>query len=308
MTTETTPEYRARRLPRSGSTARIIIYARRPSVNAKIWHVTGDPGSAWTRPTRQFIDYVVQVANLLSLTERGIRHVIRFPDVIDALAMDDTFNEAEYEPKIDDAKAMAKLAESEIKNDFPLLRSHTLMGLWGALEAMVEDLAVAWIQYDLSILDDLRFAKIKVPLVEYQKMDQQEQISFLVSEVQRDLRSELKGGVNQFESLLNVVGLGGSVDRRVREVIFEVQNLRNAFAHRAGIADRKFVTNCPHLNYSAGDKIKISRDYLNDVLAGFLTYSFIIYNRCATIDGSGQFDFEPEGFEGALAVSGREDS
>lgn len=268
--------------------------------------MTEDP--AWTQPTSQFIKYVLQVANLLNLTERGIRHVIRYPDVIAALEMDNESDETESKPQLEDAKKMAELGRSEIVNDFPLLRSHALIGLWGALEAMIEDLAITWIQYNPSLLDEPKIAKIKVPLAEYRKMDEQDQLSFLVSELQRDLGSDLKGGVNKFESLLNVIGIGGPVDKRVRDVIFEAQNLRNVLAHRAGIADRKFIMRCPHFNYSAGDRVKISKELLDHVMAGFLTYSFIVFNRCATIDEYSKFTVEPADFEGAVNFSGDDDA
>jgi hypothetical protein len=207
---------------------------------------------------------------------------------------------ATHEEEVKEMKWTAELAESEIENNFSLLHSHTLMGSWGALEGMVEDLTISWMQHSPSVLEIPKITRVKVPLVEFQAMSDHERLRFLVTELQRDLGLDLKGGATKFESLLALVGLGGPVDKRVRDALFECQNLRNLFAHRSGVADRKFVANCPHLGYEVGDTVKIGGQDFSKNFFGLLTYGAIVLNRCRTLEGMRLFDDDFPGFEGVL--------
>jgi hypothetical protein len=200
------------------------------------------------------------------------------------------------------AKTQAKLAESEIERDHPLLHSHAVMGMWGALEAMVEDLTISWIEHNPSVLNEPKIAKIRIPLVEFQAMEQQDRLRFVVSELQRELGTELKSGATKFETLLSILGLGGPVDKRLRDIIFETQNLRNIFAHRGGIADRRFITNCPQFQYGVGDAVTVDSDHFDRIFYGLLMYVTVVINRCRTIDGLSPITEEAPGFEGVLST------
>jgi hypothetical protein len=257
---------------------------------------------AWAEPCNWFIDYLVQVEILLALASRGISTVTQFPDLYRKLKPYDNDPEKDAtEHNLNSLREVIKLAESEIANDFPLLRSHSIIGVWGALEAMIEDLAIAWMEQNPSVLDGPNLAKIRVPFVQFHRLDQQERLRFVVTELQRELRVELKSGATKFELLLGTLGLGGPVDERVRDILFETQNLRNVFAHRGGIADRRFVANCPHLQYSAGDRIRISSEHFQRILHGLLMYSATILNRCRAIAGMRVITEDIAGFEGVLS-------
>lgn len=263
----------------------------------------------WATPCASFIEYMLQVVELIDLTRRGTTVLTMGPRMVDVLIEtsgpgDDI---AKYEERLNDAKYTANLAESEIKNDFPLLHSHALMGAWGALEGMIEDLAVSRIQHDPSILDEPKIAKIRVPLIEFQRMNDHDRLRFLVTEIQRELGLGLKSGATKFEPLLAFLGLGGTIDGRVRDAIFEAQNLRNVFAHRGGVADRKFVVNCPHLRYKVGDRVKIGDEDFSRSFYGLLTYGAIILNRCRTIEGMRLFDSDFPGFEGIMPTCGEDE-
>jgi hypothetical protein len=176
------------------------------------------------------------------------------------------------------------------------------MGAWGALEGMIEDLSISRIQHDATILNAPKFARIKVPLVEFQEMSEHDRLRFIVAELQRDLGLELKSGATKFEPLLAVIGLGGFVDSRVRDAIFEAQNLRNVFAHRGRIADRRLVANCPHLSYKVGDPVKVDSKVFARNFYGLFTYGFIVLNRCRSIEGMRISEMRFPGFEGVMLL------
>jgi hypothetical protein len=263
---------------------------------------------AWAMPCLRFIDYASEVDGLVTLTGDGISHLIRVPIILElVIAGVNSADKAKNDERVKRAKGIAQLAESETEKGFPLLHSHAVMGIWGALEAMVEDLAISWMEHNPSLLGKPEIAKIRVPLVEFEKMEQQDRLRFLVSELQRSLGSELKSGATRFESLLGALGLGGSVDRRIRDILFETQNLRNVFAHRGGIADRRFVTNCPQLQYFVGDTVTVNGPYFERILRGLVMYSTVILNRCRAIDGLRPITAEFTGFEGVLSAPGKEE-
>jgi hypothetical protein len=263
---------------------------------------------AWATPCLRFIDYASDVDGLVTLTGDGISHLRRVPIILElAITGLGSTDEAKSDERVKLAKETAQLAESEIAKDFPLLHSHAVMGVWGALEAMVEDLAISWIEHNPSILSEPKIARIRIPLVEFQMMEQQDRLRFLVSELQRDLGAELKSGATRFESLLSALGLGGPLDKRIRDILFEAQNLRNIFAHRGGVADRRFIANCPQLHYVVGDTVTIDTPYFDRILRGLVMYSTIILNRCRVIDGLRPITTEFSGFEGVLSASGKEE-
>jgi hypothetical protein len=248
--------------------------------------------------------YLVQVDNLVTLTNRGVRHVVGYPGLLEMFKTDkgDPAWDAD-ERRLVGAKKMARLAQEEIAKDFPLLHSHAVIGMWGALEAMVEDLAVSWLEHNPAALSVPAVSKIRVPFAEFQGMDQQDRLRFLVAELQRELRVDLKSGATKFELLLTTLGLGGPVDKRIRDVLYETQNLRNAFAHRGGVADRRFIANCPQFQYCIGDEIKVDTNYFSHILNGLLMYDQTVLNRCRAIDGLSPLAMESPGYEGALPVA-----
>ena len=173
---------------------------------------------------------------------------------------------------------------------------------------MVEDLAISRMEHDPSILEDSRLAKIKIPYIEFQRLTPHERLRFLVTEVQRDLGLELRSGVTKFEPLLSLVGLGGPIDKRVKGALFEFQNLRNLFAHRGGIADRKFTINCPHFGYAIGDKVTIGHEIFSRNFWGLMAYGAIILNRCRSAEGMPLYYNDFPGLEGATTASAKTDA
>ena len=268
----------------------------------KIFRMVEYQNPEWAKPCAHFMSYMFQALGFITMTQRGAVVLTKLPraaEIVMKIKMPEE-EKAIDEERIKEVKWAADLAESEIKNDFSLLHSHVLTGSWGALEGMIEDLTISCMQHFPSILENPKITRVKVPLIEFQAMSEHDRLRFLVTELQRDLGLELKGGATKFESLLALVNLGGSVDKRVRDALFECQNLRNLFAHRGGVADRKFVANCPHLGYGVGDTVKLGNEDFSRSFFGLLTYGAIILNRCRTIEGMRLFDDDFPGFEGVL--------
>lgn len=239
----------------------------------------------WRTQTRRFSDYLVQTDRLIRLTVDGASRLESLPRLLDELHPVNP-DELPYagQGAYTEVRKSAAFAKEEINADFPLLHAHALMGLWGALEAMVEDLAVSWLATDPSALERPVFAKIKVAIGVYARLSRQDQQRYLVSEVKRECKTDLKVGLGQFEDLLSAIGLGGVVDARIRKVLFEAQQVRNLTAHRGGRADARFVASCPNLGYSVGDHVRLSGPQLTEILDCMGAYAITLIKRCQAFE------------------------
>jgi hypothetical protein len=102
---------------------------------------------SWFAPFDRFIDYVFGVDELTHLAEDGIRRIQDFPKLVRHFFDEDDSEDERKAGKewLEEQEKFAQLAQSEIDRDFPVLHGHALMGAWGALECLIEDLAVAWL-------------------------------------------------------------------------------------------------------------------------------------------------------------------
>ncbi len=215
-------------------------------------------------PLKAFLAYLQASLQSLDLSIRGISALTDMPSLADALAtpmreaLKETWSEDKHQARMAAANVAAAFAEIESKAGFPFMHEFALVGLWGAIEATVEDLIVALLLNEPSLLQREQFAKIKISLAEYELLDKEERMRFLVIELQRTLRTGQRQGVASFESLLECVGLSGQVSDAARKSFWEMNHLRNVIVHRRSLADRTFVNACPWLNAKIGERVRVN--------------------------------------------------
>ncbi len=235
---------------------------------------------------------------LTRLTYQGIHGVVALVEIGEVLAEGREVNPGSSIS----GEELQRLSSTEITSDFPLLHAHAIMGEWGALECLIEDLVEAWVRFKPEALESPAFSRVKVPLAGFLSMSEGDRMRFLVSEVQRDLKLDLKSGATKFERILDAIGLDGPVDPRVREALYEVQNIRNVWAHRAGIADRRLVEACPNLPFAEGEKVNIGRERYTHYRNSMLAYVVTVLNRCHEVRGFIPVPFDLPEFEGAAGA------
>lgn len=154
----------------------------------------------------------------------------------------------------------------EIENDFPLLHANALVGLWGALEACINDLCLLWLpcMERQELGDALEGTRVK--LGEYLSLGEEEQWLWILDQLQRSDGGSLRTGIGQFESILKPLGVSPSVDSAVRTTLFRIKAMRNLYAHRAGRADAKFLKEWPGHPASVG---QIVIPTSNQIIAGY---------------------------------------
>ena len=210
------------------------------------------------------LSYLENASTLLQASKRAITALRDIPGLYLSLA--NTKKTPETKKQFDDeweqSKKDAVVGLREYEQGFPFLHDFTLVGMWGALEASVEDLMVALLSHEPELLRRDAFSKIKVSLADYETLSKDERMRLVVSELGRALRADQRQGVSAFESILDSVGLSGRVDEDLREAVWEMNHVRNVIVHRRSRVDRSFRAACPKFGISVGDRLIVTSDYL----------------------------------------------
>jgi hypothetical protein len=103
-------------------------------------------------------------------------------------------------------------------------------------------------------------ARIRVPVGEYERLDGEDRVRYLLGMIERVLGAGLKPGIGRFECLLKPLGIAPADDDEIRRDLYELAAIRNAIVHRAKLADSRLLSLCPWLPYKDGDALNVSRD------------------------------------------------
>ncbi|MFS8202624.1 hypothetical protein ACLVWQ_28550 [Streptomyces sp. CWNU-52B] len=260
----------------------------------------------------RFTEHLDDSLSVVSLAHWGAHFSIEHVELMELVLQDDFApmgSKPTAEQKAEAAKR-AQFAKREKERGFPLLHGQALMGMWGVLEAFVEDFCVFCLENFPESLRSASLKKIKISLSDFMGFSESDRLRYLVTEIQREKKVGLRSGIAVFEDLLNSIEisgepqsrLAGEVDRRVRDLLYEAQQIRNALAHRSGIADRRLCEACPNLRLIPGQRILLSLDYIETLDAAIRVYVLTILNRVLSITGKSPLMESPPGFEGALNV------
>lgn len=235
-------------------------------------------------PFRRLLNYMEEADRLVALSIEGIRKIVAMVPLAEALHSlnRDFMDRAESEESqqgLSVTREKAAFAQNEIDNAFPLLHAHTLVGIWGAFEASIEDLAVLILLNDPIARNRDPISKVRISIAEFETLDSDERMRVIIQELQRTLRAEQRLGVNAFEIILQTVGLDGAIDENVSKDIFEYQQIRHAIVHRGLLADRHLTERCPWLNLHPGERIKIDHKHYRRLTKSVTSYSVLVIER-----------------------------
>lgn len=216
------------------------------------------PNWAW-QPAWTLANYFDEIHMILSISVQGSRMVQDFPEFLDIIG------EAKQEPdkpldpgkmSLAEIKARSQFAENEAKKGHPIIHAHALVSQWSAFEIFVEDLGVAFLMNKPELLKREVFAKIKIPLAEFELMDKDERCRQLFSEALR--QNGRRYGVDHYERLLEPIGLSGEADDETKKVLRAYHHVRNLIVHRGSVVDRRVVEACPWIGLKIGDRVRIT--------------------------------------------------
>jgi hypothetical protein len=230
------------------------------------------PADWWGAPIKRFMEYINQERDLVVLSSASI----------EALKSQDAYSQtlevaaASVSQAVTGSELVA-LAHAESNSDYRLFHGHSLVAIWGALETMVFDVVVAWLLNGPDATAHPKVAEMKVPFGLFEELSREERIYTVTSELDRQ-RGD-RAGIQRFENVLDPVDLSGSYEGVLADNIYEMQQMRNVFAHRSGVADRRFADACPHLGYGVGDLVMVGQNTWTDFIVTAMAYASVIARR-----------------------------
>jgi hypothetical protein len=240
--------------------------------------VAKDETDAPRQHLRDFLDYAEEARRLNSMAENGICMLPHVPNAIKVLAdLEPDGKGPKRQEALDRSKKIAEFAQREIDADFPLLRSHTIVAIWAALEAAFSKFSVAWLVAHPEILARPEFQKIRIPVGVYETVPLEERMAFIMTELGQSYRGQ--PAIARYEGLLSALGLGGGLKDDQRRVLYEISQVRNLILHQRSIADQRFCEGCPWLGLKPGDLFVINRERYRNYLNHIHDYVFDVAIR-----------------------------
>lgn len=135
---------------------------------------------------------------------------------------------------------------TELRNtDYAVLNAHSLVAIWGALEACVEDIVVAILAKDPAAMASIATAGIRVNSDRMTSTPADGDLRILYRKIEDAVRVKYDVVQTQ-ENILNLFGLSaGCLEHK--SALLSANALRNAIVHRGGIIDDKSVRQAPAL-------------------------------------------------------------
>lgn len=178
----------------------------------------------------------------------------------------------------------AELAQAEIDNGHPSINAQALIGLYSALDALVEQFAPAL--RDLPFLVRLKEAETQVPkAAEHLTPELRERMIRTLQHLLEvpELRQLEKKGVARYERRLRKVGLGARepIPPDLDEALRELGVIRDLLIHRAGRIDKEALQKAPSLakRYEDGELIRLSDDDYRTYSAAIRWYGAEVIHR-----------------------------
>lgn len=234
----------------------------------------------------QSIDSHETLIRIIGISERGINMLTSMPRLVSAVAK---YHGEEDDPKrgkeLEALRDQAALAAREVANDFPVLHGFAVVALWSWLENFVKGLVVLWLTHRRDAYAVPELQKLRVRLGEYLPLPKSEQAYYVVELLEQELASSLKRGVTRFESLLEPFSLSGIVEDDCKKALFELQQLRNAIAHKNGFVDRHLKLSCPWLKLRLGRPVQVSHRMLERYAVSSADYLVAVLYRVGDLYG-----------------------
>lgn len=227
------------------------------------------------------------VEDLVHLTHEGHRHLAALPEI---------FQDIADEPTLNSMRVKADRAQRERDDGFWMLHSHSLMGLWGYMEVLIQDLLVNELLADPTLYEGGAFDKIKLPVAKLASDDRESLAIFVSQEVVNVALTGTAPG--RFEKVLKFVRLDGVVPQQVSQALYNAHQIRNVCAHKSGLADEYFVKMCPNVSVNVGERVPLSIEEFAPLMHGLHMYGVILLNRMRAKSNKPLLKIECHGYQG----------
>lgn len=225
---------------------------------AGLTHSTDVKEPGWFTAFDRFVEYSSELEILVHVHLSAVTHLREWSTVLKTIRTTSDAPLADgLATQIKQLEREAEYIEEMADRKHGLLHSHLLVGLWSALEVLVEDSLADWLKDHPAVLNEDRVSKVKLSVADMLALPDDEKYKMIVRGVAQVEKAPLKTGVDCFERVLSVFGVGGSLEADIKRAIYELHQVRNAVAHRGSLVDRKLSAACPWLPFELNSRLDI---------------------------------------------------
>jgi len=194
----------------------------------------------------------------------------------------------------------AEIAKAQVSNGFPLLNGQTLITLFGAVDALVEELAPSsrdmamriWLNQQFDELAANKTDAAEAPAsVTADAREKMVDAAVTVMARQVKIKRPEHHGVERWEASLRKAGLGLKVPapHDLDLALSEVKVIRDVLVHRSGRIDEKAIEQCPtvanRLGLRGGDFVRIGRSDFRRYAVALTSYGLDVTCRAVAKGG-----------------------
>lgn len=229
-------------------------------------------------------DHLLDLINLLDLSTDSIQRQVKAEQMVElskrvATVMNEPHDDELHAKRLDRARVLAAFAAKEVDRGFPTLFGQAAVSLWSSLENLVFNLVVGLLENEPHHLTKAPFDQIKVRVSDFAALDGRTRAEFLALALDEQLAGPMKHGIGRFEELLKPFDLSGIFDKTKSQHLHEMQQVRNLFAHRQGIVDRRFSKSCSWMRVTVGEPLHLSKDMMNNYFDAAVSYLEVLLDR-----------------------------
>jgi hypothetical protein len=188
-------------------------------------------------------------------------------------------------PLKEQSDGVREFAESQLNGGFTIPGGLLVVRFVTIIETAVSEAVVWSFRTRPAVLERPEVRRLKGSLADFARASEEQRAELLANLLARDLGASLKVGIGKYETLLEIVGLGGHVNPAAREIILELIEVRNVVVHGGGRVDERFRERCPFLNLSVGDAVQFTARTLDRYHAAVSYYVMELAARWAETDG-----------------------
>ncbi len=215
---------------------------------------------AYEQPAENFLIRMNELAEttLLSIQSiAGMQGMTRLVEVLHGKDEDAAI-------RIERAGELERLAKREADEGFPNVLEQATIGIWTALEIVIDDFVLQWLaEFPGAIVDErIRNIAVKFSVEEALSIDTMsiyERIEHVMVEVRQSLNVPRSSSPGRFRTLLSAVGVELNSDRDMRRDLIRLWAIRNLYVHRGRRADEVFLSQYPGDDYLRGDLVRVSQ-------------------------------------------------
>ncbi len=152
---------------------------------------------------------------------------------------------------------LTSFTDDQAKKDYPYLFALVSVRLWAMAEAAARETLVEAIKKPSGPPERSKLGKVRGPIGQIVGADPNTQMDLVADALWQSPEGRFRG-IERFDAVLELIGLGGSPPSPVNDILLELSEIRHCVVHRGGLMDRRFLEACPWIQMNPGSLLPTS--------------------------------------------------